>query len=127
VLQPSPTIYSTMSHEPAPSRFRWPKPSSAPLSLFPPPSPTDSMGSNGKPSLSSPTTSLRPSVYLQPQVSVFEDDEERLGLMDYLKLSLQGSRGQGDEKEQTMPPTRSQRRRKWKQLLCFCTGLGRKG
>ena len=64
-------------------------PRPTPLRLFPQPtSPTHSLES--KWTIVSSPTSLRPSLYLQPQVSVFEDDEEKLGLLEYLKWPLKG-------------------------------------
>jgi hypothetical protein len=63
---------------------------SVPLRLFPP-SPTSSVASTQSAypeTISSVTTTFHPSLNLQHQVSVFEDDDEELGLMDYFKLRL---------------------------------------
>jgi hypothetical protein len=122
ILQTSPPIFSTPPSHP-PYRDRRPTVSSGKLSLFPPSSPTDSLESSKI--QSSPATSLRPSVYLQKQVSVFEDNDEEYGLMDYLKHPFSVSKADwiGDwARPQKILPSRAQRKRRWRQLLCFCTG-----
>ncbi|KAF2674862.1 hypothetical protein BT63DRAFT_435886 [Microthyrium microscopicum] len=80
---------STLHHT-RPRRAK-PPPPTAPLRLFPmssPPAAAERSPSVTAP-LSSPTTSYRPSVHMAARISsVFEDDDEKLGLLDYLKWPL---------------------------------------
>jgi hypothetical protein len=68
-----------------------------PLTLFPPSSPTNSLETARSVRTVSSPASVRPSLLLAPRVSVFEQDDgddEKLGLLEYLKWPLQGSRGE---------------------------------
>jgi hypothetical protein len=88
-----------------------PRRPSAPLSLFPT-SPTSSIeyDQSGYIDTASPMDGpFHPTPYLEQQVSVFEDDEEKLGLKNYFKLGL---------------PKRSRRSQRksdlnWKKALCW--------
>lgn len=125
-LQPSPTIYATIKPRPPTARRnRRPTTTAVPLRLFPP-SPTDSLRSDRSTivgALSSPSSSVRPSLYSQQQVSVFEDDDEKTGLMGYLKWPRQGSLGSRGAKDGERMGL-GKRRRWWRRLFCWtCADL----
>jgi hypothetical protein len=91
------------------------------LRLFPP-SPSGSLDSYKiDPPITSPTNSLQPSLYLMQQVSVFEDDEERIGLMDYLRWPLQGGRS---VKRSRLRRLKTRGRSPWRTFFCWPCGLG---
>jgi hypothetical protein len=115
-LEPAPLIRPQTQTQPCPR----PRRPSAPLRLFPaspmsptpPTSPTSLVPSSrgGYIDTSSPVDSaIHPLSYLQQQVSVFEDDEEKPGLAEYFKLNI---------------PKRSRRSQQksemgWKRVLCW--------
>jgi hypothetical protein len=109
--EPWPSFQPTVHAQP---HFK-PRRPSIPLRLFPS-SPTSSEASSrsGYPETASPAIStFHPSLLLQHQVSVFEDDDEKLGLMDYFKLGL------------PRKARRSQRKRgcNWKRIFFWnCAG-----
>ncbi|KAF2436448.1 hypothetical protein EJ08DRAFT_147296 [Tothia fuscella] len=111
-LQRSPSILVTSqnSAQPRPKARR----PSVPLRLFPP-SPTSSVGStkSGYADTLSPTMSVfQPSLNLQHQISVFEDDDEKMGLMDYFRWPLHG----GNRKKRR---NRKKHGCNWKKVFCW--------
>lgn len=118
-LDPSPVLNPVAENLAEKKLQRHPK-VPPPLRLFPV-SPTNSFeAANPDRFTSSPTDSLRPSWYLTtPQVSVFEDDEEKTGLIAYLKWPLQAGKVEGKSRRRKL---KSRSSGNWKSLLCFPCG-----
>jgi hypothetical protein len=97
-------------------------PCSMPLTLFPPASPTNSLETARSIRTVSSPASLRPSLLLAPRVSVFDgddDDDGNLGLLEYLKWPLQGSRGDVRRKSHNAMVTRTAVSTwNWKWVMC---------
>jgi hypothetical protein len=120
-LQSFAPIYTSSQRSMENTLYCSPK-SPTPLRLFPP-SPTNSLdAAHLEPLISSPTTSMRPSWYLTPQVSVFEeDDEEKIALIDYLKWPLQGGK---NKVRWRLKNLKTRGGRYWKGFFCWPCGGG---
>jgi hypothetical protein len=91
--------------------------SSMPLHLFPVP-PSYYSESDTETLAGSPADS-RPSLFLQPTVSVFEDDDEKTGLMDYLHWPRPVSRLRRQHDKNA--PSLRKKRSWWRTLCCAKT------
>lgn len=95
-----------------------PKPPTT-LRLFPPSPPNSSESTYLEPLISSPTISMRPSWYLTQQISVFEDDDERMALIDYFKWPLHGGKSEARDRLRNL---KRRGERYWKDVFCWPCG-----
>jgi hypothetical protein len=117
-LQPSPPFRNS-SDGSLVNKIRRPPKAPTPLRLFPP-SPSGSLESyKVDQSITSPTNSFHPSLYLTQQVSVFEDDEEKVGLIDYLRWPLQGGRS---ERRSRLKKLKTRGGSPWRTIFCWPCG-----